>query len=439
MESTTEHQHVISMTNVVGDKQQEEEERRSQFSFPTFRGKKIHCSLVPITSYLRDKKKSEQDTKKVIHSIKVGVALVLVSLLYLLDPLYEQVGENAMWAIMTVVVIFEFTAGATLGKGLNRGIGTISGGGLGCLAALVAQYVGGVGHPIIIGASVFVFSAAATYLRLVPNIKKRYDYGAIIFILTFNLVAVSGIRAEEVLQLARKRLLTIFLGFIVCISVSIFVFPLWASDELHHSTVSRFQQLSSAIQGCLEDYVNEKENEPKARLGACKSILNTKSKDESLVNFAKWEPWHGRFGFSYPWEKYLKIGDVLRELAAITVSLGSCLQSSRQVNRQTLGVHSVRESAKEACETIWWTLRELGDSIKEMTKCGAEAKLMPKLKVVRVELDLLMGQTRMGGMENSDVVATGSLVFLLTEVVDKVEELAKEIDQLGDLAAFRTH
>lgn len=46
-----------------------------------------------------------------IHSIKVGIALVLVSLLYLLDPLFKQVGENAMWAIMTVVVVFEFYAG----------------------------------------------------------------------------------------------------------------------------------------------------------------------------------------------------------------------------------------------------------------------------------------------------------------------------------------
>lgn len=54
---------------------------------------------------------SKHDMKKLIHSVKVGVALVLVSLLYLLDPLYSQVGENAMWAIMTVVVVFEFYAG----------------------------------------------------------------------------------------------------------------------------------------------------------------------------------------------------------------------------------------------------------------------------------------------------------------------------------------
>lgn len=56
-------------------------------------------------------KQIKYDKRKVLHSIKVGIALVLVSLLFLLDPMYDEVGDNAMWAIMTVVVIFEFTAG----------------------------------------------------------------------------------------------------------------------------------------------------------------------------------------------------------------------------------------------------------------------------------------------------------------------------------------
>ncbi|GMP91037.1 hypothetical protein CsSME_00041905 [Camellia sinensis var. sinensis] len=94
-------------------------------------------------------KQSKHDMRKVIHSFKVGIAFVLVSFLYLLDPLYKKVGENAIWAIMTVVVIFEFSAGATLGKGLNRGIGTILGGGLGCLASILADEIGGIGNAII--------------------------------------------------------------------------------------------------------------------------------------------------------------------------------------------------------------------------------------------------------------------------------------------------
>ena len=51
------------------------------------------------------------DPRRVIHALKVGTALTLVSLLYLLEPLFEGVGQNAMWAVMTVVVVFEFTAG----------------------------------------------------------------------------------------------------------------------------------------------------------------------------------------------------------------------------------------------------------------------------------------------------------------------------------------
>jgi hypothetical protein len=36
----------------------------------------------------------------------------LVSLVYFVDRLYKEIGDdNAMWAIMTVVVIFEFHAG----------------------------------------------------------------------------------------------------------------------------------------------------------------------------------------------------------------------------------------------------------------------------------------------------------------------------------------
>ncbi|GAB4840780.1 hypothetical protein Ancab_021542 [Ancistrocladus abbreviatus] len=135
----------------------------------------------------------------------MGLALVIVSLFYLLDPLYGQVGENAMWAIMTVVVVFEFSAGATLSKGLNRVIGTMLGGGLGCLVAVLADQVTATSFSnVIVGIFIFLTGALATYPRLVPKIKKRCDYGAMIFILTFNLVVVSGARAETVMQLGAR-------------------------------------------------------------------------------------------------------------------------------------------------------------------------------------------------------------------------------------------
>lgn len=51
------------------------------------------------------------DPRKVIHCLKVGMALTAVSLFYYMRPLYDGVGGNAMWAVMTVVVVFENTVG----------------------------------------------------------------------------------------------------------------------------------------------------------------------------------------------------------------------------------------------------------------------------------------------------------------------------------------
>lgn len=56
-------------------------------------------------------KVGKDDPRKVVHSLKVGLALTLISLLYLTDPLYKGIGKNAVVAVMTVVVVMEFTVG----------------------------------------------------------------------------------------------------------------------------------------------------------------------------------------------------------------------------------------------------------------------------------------------------------------------------------------
>ncbi|OIW05017.1 hypothetical protein TanjilG_06429 [Lupinus angustifolius] len=385
----------------------------------------------------RDK---QNETRNIIHSVKVGVSLVLVSLMYLLNPLFHQVGENAMWAIMTVIVIFEFSPGATLGKGLNRGMGTIVGGGLGCLAAFFAHnIIGGVGNSVIIG-------TVGTYFRLLPKVKQRYEYGVVTLMLTFNLVMMYGVRAnEKVWEIARQRLLSIVMGFIVCICVSLFIFPLWASDELHHSTVSTFHDLANTIQGCLEEngiLVSENESQLIAGFTLCNSVLNSKSKDELLANSARWEPWHGKFGFCYPWENYLKIGNVLRELATFVLAVGHSLQSSKQ---DMASLRQTHLEQFETCEAIGsrvaWALRELGDSMKQMKKCedNKGSSILAKLKECREELSLVISTSKVAILENGQVLAISSLVFLLMKVVDKVEELVKEVEELGQIAAFPTN
>ncbi|KAL5701761.1 hypothetical protein ACHQM5_027069 [Ranunculus cassubicifolius] len=393
--------------------------------------KKNHFSFLSLLKT----KNGTYDPKQLIHSIKVGIALVLVSLLYLVDPLYSRLGENAMWAIMTVVVLFEFYAGAILSKGFNRGIGTVFGGMLGCFAAILAEEVGGPGKPITIGTSVFIFGAVGSYFRLNPSIKRKYDYGVMIFILTFNLVAVSGLRGEQVIALARERLSTIVMGFIICIVTSLVIFPMWASDELHCSTVAKFECLATSIEGCMEAYFKKMDKEGNVTFtmsDGYKSILYSKSKDETLANFAKWEPWHGKFGFNHPWEKYLRIGDSLRELATYISFLKECLQSTQETSTPIR--FNINKSCEEASTSLTCTLRELGQNILSMGRSGSGRLIIARLQSTSLELSESL--TASETVKSGDGLEMATFVFMLIEMMTKVEKLVREVEDLADLAGF---
>jgi len=54
------------------------------------------------------------DPRRAVHGLKVALALALVSVFYYSRPLYDGVGGAAMWAIMTIVVVFEYTVGESI-------------------------------------------------------------------------------------------------------------------------------------------------------------------------------------------------------------------------------------------------------------------------------------------------------------------------------------
>lgn len=133
------------------------------------------------------KKIGEDDPRRVVHSLKVGLALTLVSLFYYFRPLYDGFGQAGMWAILTVVVVFEFSVGkfinelllyqyihiynchififffinyfflgGTISKSLNRGGATLVAASLGVGAEYLANLCGETGEPIVLGLLVFI-------------------------------------------------------------------------------------------------------------------------------------------------------------------------------------------------------------------------------------------------------------------------------------------
>jgi uncharacterized membrane protein YccC len=55
---------------------------------------------------------AREDPRRVAHSLKVGLALTLVSVVYYVTPLFDGLGgDSAMWAVLTVVIVMEFTVG----------------------------------------------------------------------------------------------------------------------------------------------------------------------------------------------------------------------------------------------------------------------------------------------------------------------------------------
>lgn len=92
-------------------------------------------------------------------------------------------------------------------------------------------------------------ASLVTYTRFYPKLKARYDYGLLIFILTFSLISVSGYREEEVLAMAYKRLTTVLIGGAVTFLICVLICPVWAGADLHKLMAVNIEKLSVFMEG----------------------------------------------------------------------------------------------------------------------------------------------------------------------------------------------
>ncbi|KAF2302525.1 hypothetical protein GH714_037052 [Hevea brasiliensis] len=387
------------------------------------------------------KKMAKDDPRKIIHSLKVGLALTLVSLFFYFKPTYDGFGVSAMWAVLTVIVVFEFSAGATLGRGLNRMLATLIGSSLGFGAHWIATHSGKTGEPILIGIFVFIFAGIVTFVRFFPEMKARYDYGLLILVLTFCLISVSGYRDDEVIHMAHKRVTTIVIGSIISVVICILICPVWIGEDLHNSIAGNLEKLGNFLEGFGSEYFGTSEggqanNTNKSFLQGYKSVLASKSSEETMANLARWEPCHGRFRFRHPWKQYLKVGTLARECAYKVDALNCYLHAETQTPME------MRMKIKDMCARIssetGKALKELASTVKTMTKSSKEDTHIANSKEAVEDLKCML---KTGLWEDAlvlEIIPAAAVASLLIDIITRTEKIAESVQELALLAHFKS-
>ncbi|PPD99052.1 hypothetical protein GOBAR_DD03909 [Gossypium barbadense] len=293
----------------------------------------------------------KDDVDRVIFSFKVGLAVLLVSLLILLRGAYEIFGTNIIWSIITVAIMFEYTVGETFNRGFNRALGSLLAAILAIAVGELAQLTGRIAEPIIIGLSIFLIGAITSFVKLWPPLVP-YEHGC-------THIAIGGF---------------------VAAFVNVLVFPMWAGEQLHEELVNSFNSLADSLEECVKKYLEDEElnqaefsekvmdefpDEPAYR--KCRTTLNSSAKLESLADASKWEPPHVRFrNFFYPWSEYVKVGAVLRYCAYEVMALHGVLHSEIQApyNLRIAFQSEIQDAANQAAELV----RSLGKDIWNMKR-----------------------------------------------------------------------
>ncbi|XP_012082063.1 aluminum-activated malate transporter 9 isoform X2 [Jatropha curcas] len=342
-----------------------DDDETSKPSCLSFLRKKIKKSLNELQDFAgKAWEMGRSDPRKIIFAIKMGLALAIVSLLIFWKGLYD-ISQYSIWAILTVIVMFEYSIGATFIKGFNRLLGTLCAGILAFCCAELSVLIGK-WEEVIIVISIFV---------------------------------IAGNRTREYTEAVVTRLVLIAVGASVCLVVNVFIHPIWAGDALHSLVVKNFKDVANSLEGCVNGYLKcvEYERIPSRILtfqayddplyNGYRSVVESTGKEDTLLGFAIWEPPHGRFKtFHYPWKNYVEVSGALRHCAFMVMALHGCILSEIQApaERRQVFHNELQKAGAEAAKV----LRELGNKLDRMEKLGPEEDVLREVHEAAEKLQI---------------------------------------------------
>ncbi|CAN6901262.1 unnamed protein product [Brassica oleracea var. botrytis] len=231
------------------------------------------------------------------------------------------------------------------------------------------------------------------------------------------------------------------MGGVSCVLISIFICPVWAGQDLHSLLASNFDTLSHFLQEFGEEYFEAtddgdvKEVEKKRKnLQRYKSVLNSKSNEEALANFAKWEPRHGQFRFRHPWKQYLAVAALLRQCAYRIDALNSYITSDFQIPMDIK--KKLEEPLTKMSSESGKSMKEVSISSKKMRKTSSSDIHVLNSQSACKDLTTLLKTGILNDVEPLQMIALTTTVSLLIDIVNLTEKIAESIHELASAARF---